>query len=122
MQQNPIGNVTCAPIGGNALFADILNLREIRRLLHLHKLEVKILGRCVDCMYFEAAEQNELALKDRFEAEKLPESEESRFRMAEIKNPKIQVSACPRQTGERNIWLAAQAHRQFPDECRHVVK
>ena len=61
-----LDNVTYAPLGRIALYADILNLREERRLLNLHKHEVKILGTCVDCIYFEAAEANEPSLRDIF--------------------------------------------------------
>ena len=38
-----LDNVTYAPLGRIALYADILNLREERRLLNLHKHELKIL-------------------------------------------------------------------------------
>ena len=38
-------NITYAPIGRIALYGDIMNLREIKRLLDLHRYEVSILGR-----------------------------------------------------------------------------
>ena len=48
-----LDNSTYAPIGRIALYADILNLRSIKRLLDRHLRLATKLGRCVDCFYFE---------------------------------------------------------------------
>ena len=91
-----VDNTTYAPIGRIALYADVLHLREIRRLLNMHHNEVTILGRCVDCFYFATTPANEVALKDRFEAEKLSTGE-SRFKMEKVQNPKFKVPKGPRK-------------------------
>ena len=47
-----LDNQTYKPIGLLTLYGDILNLREMRRLLDQHANEVKFLGRVVDCWCF----------------------------------------------------------------------
>ena len=53
-----LDNSTYAPIGRIALYADILNLRVTKRLLDWHLHIATKLGWCVDCFYFETAQEN----------------------------------------------------------------
>ena len=84
------------------------DLLEVRRagqvaagLLDLHRYEVSILGRRVDCFYFTTTQDKQVELKDIFEREKRSTGE-SRFRMAHIEAPKVKVPKGARKTDERD--------------------
>ena len=91
-----LDNTSYAPIGRIALYADLLNLRAAKRLLRRHLSEVRIIGRCVDCLYFHPPDDWSGATEEAPEAAETLPTGDSRFRVRRVENPQSKVPRTPR--------------------------
>ena len=106
-----LDNKSFAPIGRIALYADMLNLRAAKRLLQTHLSEGRIIGRCVDCIYFHPPYDASWIMVEELEAAETLSSGESRFRIQAVQNSLNKVPRKPRSPDERDCTESIESLR-----------